>query len=105
MTWLLRLVNLVLDAAKRTLKTYNTLIVYCSHGEKSARATIIMMASLASSRKARKQSFSASEIAVLTVSMEENHSIIQSKPTKCHTVARREIVDCCDRYHQQQDFY
>ena len=39
------------------------------------------MASSAISRKARKQNFSASEIAVLTERVEENLSLIQSKFT------------------------
>ena len=43
------------------------------------------MASLAISRKARKQNFSASEIAVLTERVEKNLSLIQSKFTNSVT--------------------
>ena len=43
------------------------------------------MASPAVSRKARKQNFSASEIAILTEKVEENLSIIQSKLTNSVT--------------------
>ena len=43
------------------------------------------MASSAISRKARKQNFSASEIAVLTEKVEENLSLIQSKFTNSVT--------------------
>ena len=47
------------------------------------------MASPALSRKARKQHFSASEIAVLTEKVEENLSIIQSKLTNRVTNQKR----------------
>ena len=43
------------------------------------------MASPATSRKARKQNFSASEIAVLTEKVEENLSVLQSKLTNSVT--------------------
>ena len=43
------------------------------------------MASPATSRKARKQNFNASEIAVLTEKVEENLSILQSKLTNSVT--------------------
>ena len=43
------------------------------------------MASPAVSRKARKQNFSASKIAILTEKVEENLSIIQSKLTNSVT--------------------
>ena len=49
------------------------------------------MASPAVSRKARKQNFSASEIAILTEKVEENLSIIQSKLTNSVTNQKKKM--------------
>ena len=59
-----RLINLWLSAFNPRLASHNKLFVQCCHGEE--------MVSSAISRKARKQNFSASEIAVLTERVEEN---------------------------------
>ena len=68
------LVNLELDAANPRLEANNTIFVYCCHGERLASATIMMMASDATSCKVRKQTFSASEITVLAENMGGNLS-------------------------------
>ena len=52
------------------------------------------MASPAVSRKARKQNFSASEIAILTEKVEENLSIIQSKLTNSVTNQKKNEIWC-----------
>ena len=80
-----RLVNLVLDAATSRLETHNTLFVYGCHGYQVAICERYKMASPATSRKSRKQNFSASEIAVLTEKVEENLSVLQSKLTNSVT--------------------
>jgi len=48
-----------------------------------------MASPAAISRKARKQNFSASEIAVLTEKVEENLSLIQSKFTNSVTIQKK----------------
>ena len=63
-----RLVNLALDAANLRLATHNIIFGNCCYGEQVAS---YRMASPAVSRKARKQNFSASEIAILTKKVEE----------------------------------
>ena len=52
------------------------------------------MASPAVSHKARKQNFSASEIAILTEKVEENLSIIQSKLTNSVTNQKKNEIWC-----------
>ena len=73
-----RLVHHLLHAAYLRLATRKFLFVNCCYGEQVAS---YRMASPAVSRKARKQNFSASEIAILTEKVEENLSIIPSKLT------------------------
>ena len=73
-----RLANLGLSAFNPRLASHNKLFVQCN-------CESCKMASPAISRKARKQNFSASEIAVLTEKVEENLSLIQSKFTNSVT--------------------
>lgn len=75
-----RLVNLRYDAANSGLVSHNTLFLCCCYGVQLVNTKT---ASLATSRDARKQHFSASEISVLNEKVEENLSVLQSKLKNC----------------------
>ena len=75
----------MLHAANLRLATHDILFVNCCHGEYVAS---YRLASPAVLRKANRQNFSASEIAILTGKVEENLFIIQSKLT--NTVIQRQ---------------
>ena len=75
----------MLHAANQRLATHDIIFVNCCHGEYVAS---YRLASPAVLRKASRQNFSASEIAILTGKVEENLFIIQSKLT--NTVIQRQ---------------